>query len=163
MLELTNDEPVKSLQGKFAEEDVIDSRDKGAHNNNDNAEQVHTMPELLDLLRVYAKQVKGRTEEQTTLGRPKEDAKHEVVGSQHERELRLRETPHDSGRDERQEQGADQVSVYIARLVVQKGQAGEDLEIIRLFAAIAAEDVLVIPLPFRDVVISKGSSTAFCS
>ena len=50
--------------------------------------------------------------------------------------------------------------IHITSLVVQERQAGEDLQIICFFGAIAAEDEFIIPLPFGDLMPchSSGSS-----
>ena len=50
------------------------------------------------------------------------------------------------------------MGIHITSLVVQECQAGKDLPIIRFFWAITAEDVIIIPLPFGDLMPCYGSS-----
>ena len=53
----------------------------------------------------------------------------------------------------RLEQSPGQMRVHIASLVLHEGQADEDLPIVCLFRPIAAEDVLVVPLPFGNLTV----------
>jgi hypothetical protein len=47
------------------------------------------------------------------------------------------------------------VGIHITSLVVQERQADEDVPIIGLFWAIAGEDIIIISLPFGDLLVCQ--------
>lgn len=80
------------------------------------------MPKLFYPGRVGLHQVVKCAEDQTGLRTPKIDSKHRVVNEGDTNELRLGQVPQGGKCDEWKEQSPDQMSVHIARLIVQKGQ-----------------------------------------
>ena len=49
------------------------------------------------------------------------------------------------------------MSVHITSLIVQKGQASKDFQIVCLLWSIASEDILVVELPCRNLMPCYGS------
>ena len=93
--------------------------------------------------------------EQTELAREEEDGEHDIVGRQNVVVLGLGQNSHVDVCDRPYQYRADQVGVYIAGLVVEVGQAEEDVLVFGLFWTIAGMDELIVSRPVLNLVIGE--------
>jgi hypothetical protein len=146
---------VEYLKGRLADEKVVDGRDKGAGNDDGNAGEVHSVPELFELVRVGLHQVVGGAGEQAELAGGEEDDEHDIVCRPHVLVPRLGQDSHvDVGHGPYQE-GAEQVRVDVASLVVHVRQAEQHRPATGRLWAVATTDELVVSRPFLDLLVAQ--------
>jgi hypothetical protein len=99
--------------------------------------------------------VVGSAGEETKLARKEEDDKHDIVCWRNFVVLGLGQNPHVDICDRPYQYRADQVSIYVASLVVKVRQAEEDVLIFRLFWTISGTNEFVVSRPFLNLLPSQ--------
>ena len=91
---------VKCSQARVTCKDIIDTRYGCANRDGDDPEQVHSEPELLQIIRVTSQKMVGSTQYQTALCAAEEDPQHNIVSPRHIEKAWLREDLHESDCDQ---------------------------------------------------------------